>query len=51
MGRAYELRNDVSPYDGASVALAEVLGCALVTADSHLATAPGMRCQVKPVTS
>jgi predicted nucleic acid-binding protein len=50
MWRAYELRNNVSPYDAAYVTLAEVLGCALVTADSRLARAPGIRCEVDLVT-
>jgi predicted nucleic acid-binding protein len=46
MGRAYELRGNVSPYDAAYVGLAEVLGCALLTADARLAGAPGPRCPV-----
>ena len=46
MARAYELRGNVSPYDAAYVGLAEVLGCALLTADARLAAAPGLRCDV-----
>ena len=49
MGRAYELRSNVTPYDAAYVALAEGLGCPLVTADERLARAPGTRCTVRVV--
>ncbi len=44
MPRAYELRANVSTYDAAYVALAEQLGCVLVTAGSRLARANGPRC-------
>ena len=47
MRRAYELRANVTPYDAAYVALAEHLGCALVTADARLAAAPGVECPVE----
>lgn len=47
--RAWELREDVTAYDGCFVALAEVLACPLVTADRRLATAPGTRCEVEVV--
>ena len=47
MRRAYELRANVTAYDAAYVALAEVLRCPLVTADARLARAPGLRCEVK----
>jgi predicted nucleic acid-binding protein len=46
MPRAYELRGNVTPYDAAYVALAEVLDCALLTSDSRLASAPGPRCEI-----
>lgn len=46
MPRAYQLRANVSPYDATYVALAEQLGCALVTVDRRLATAPGPRCAI-----
>lgn len=49
MHRAYELRNNVSPYDAAYVALAELLQCPLVTADARLARAPGIQCDVSLV--
>jgi len=46
MRRAYELRANVTAYDAAYVALAEVLRCPLLTADARLARAPGLLCQV-----
>jgi predicted nucleic acid-binding protein len=46
MPRAYELRANVSAYDATYVALAEQLGCALVTVDRRLAAAPGPRCAI-----
>jgi predicted nucleic acid-binding protein len=46
MPRAYELRANVSAYDATYVALAEHLGCTLLTADARLATAPGPRCAI-----
>jgi predicted nucleic acid-binding protein len=50
MRRAYELRANVSAYDAAYVALAETLGCELLTADSRLAKAPGKHCAVRVLT-
>lgn len=47
MRRAYELRSHLTPYDAAYVALAEVLGCELLTADARLANAPGPRCAIR----
>ena len=44
--RCWQLRENVSVYDAAYVALAELLGVVLVTADARLAKAPGLRCQV-----
>src|SRR5690554_4210200 len=46
MRRAFELRENVTAYDAAYLALAELLGCALLTADQRLARAPGLRCRV-----
>ena len=43
--RCWELRANVTSYDASYVALAEALGCVLLTADSRLANAPGPRCQ------
>ncbi|MGA2015234.1 MAG: type II toxin-antitoxin system VapC family toxin [Solirubrobacteraceae bacterium] len=47
MRRAYELRANVSPYDAAYVALAEGLGCELLTADRRLGNASGPRCPIR----
>jgi predicted nucleic acid-binding protein len=46
MPRAYELRANVSAYGATYVALAEHLGCSLLTADARLAAAPGPRCAI-----
>jgi predicted nucleic acid-binding protein len=45
--RVWELRDNVSPYDASYVALAETLGCPLVTADRRLSGARGLRCTVE----
>ncbi len=47
MRRAYELRSNVTAYDAAYVALAEILGCELLTADRRLAAAPGPQCAIR----
>jgi predicted nucleic acid-binding protein len=47
MRRAYELRANVTAYDAAYIALAEILGCELLTGDERLANAPGPRCAVR----
>ena len=44
--RCWELRETVTAYDAAYIALAEVLGISLVTADARLSRAPGVRCHV-----
>jgi predicted nucleic acid-binding protein len=49
MQRAYELRANVTPYDAAFIGLAEILGCALFTADGRLASAPGPRCEIRVI--
>lgn len=45
--RSYELRANVTSYDALYIALAEALGCALVTGDTRLATAPGPACEIR----
>jgi predicted nucleic acid-binding protein len=47
MTRAYELRANVTAYGASYVAVAEALGCVLVTADSRLARASGPRCRIE----
>ena len=45
--RVWELRDNLSAYDGSYVALAEALRIPLVTTDARLARAPGVRCEVE----
>ncbi len=45
--RMWELRKNLTPYDASYVALAEALGCTLVTADRAIAGCPGLRCAVE----
>lgn len=45
--RCWELRDNVSIYDGAYVALAEALAVPLLTADARLAKATGPRCPIE----
>jgi predicted nucleic acid-binding protein len=45
--RAWELRANLTPYDASYVALAEMLGTPLLTVDSRLARAPGIRCPIE----
>ncbi len=47
MPRIWELRHNLTPYDAAYVALAEILGAPLLTADVRLSKAPGLRCEVE----
>jgi len=44
--RMWELRGGISAYDAVYVALAELLDCALVTADARVSRASGLRCSV-----
>ncbi|MGH8998507.1 MAG: type II toxin-antitoxin system VapC family toxin [Acidimicrobiia bacterium] len=46
LARVWELRENLSAYDATYVALAEAIGCGLVTADGRLAGAPGPRCPI-----
>jgi predicted nucleic acid-binding protein len=47
--RIWELRDNLTAYDAAYVALAEAIDCPLVTADARLSSAPGLRCSVTVV--
>ena len=46
LGRIWELRDNLSACDASYVALAEQLGCALLTADRRLSRAPGIGCPI-----
>jgi len=48
--RCWELRENLTAYDAAYVALAELLSVPLITADARLATAPRMWCTVEVLT-
>jgi predicted nucleic acid-binding protein len=45
--RAFELGANVTAYDACYVALAEALGCTLVTSDQRLASAPTINCSTE----
>ncbi len=49
LARVWEMRDNVSSYDAAYVALAEASGCVLLTGDARLAQAPGPRCTITVV--
>jgi predicted nucleic acid-binding protein len=51
LGRCWELRENLTVSDAAYVALAEVLGVVLLTADARLAKAPGPRCEIELLVS
>ena len=46
LDRMWQLRDNLSGYDAAYVAVAELLAVPLVTGDRRLAAAPGLRCRV-----
>ena len=46
LARCWELRANLTVYDAAYVALAELLDVVLLTADARLANAPGLRCKL-----
>jgi len=45
--RMWELRDNLTPYDAAYVALAEVTGAVLLTGDERITTAPAVRCTIQ----
>lgn len=46
LSRCWELRRNLTVYDAAYVAVAEVLKVTLLTADTRLAAARGVRCEI-----
>lgn len=46
LDRMWDLHPNITTYDAAYVAAAEVYGCTLVTTDGRLARAPGVRCPI-----
>jgi predicted nucleic acid-binding protein len=49
IGRCWELRQNLTPYDAAYVALAELLDAVLVTGDKRLSRSPDLRCRVQVI--
>lgn len=47
LSRMWQLRENVTGYDGAYVAAAEIYGCPLVTADARLARVGELRCEIR----
>lgn len=47
LGRAWELRDRVRPWDGLYVALAEAVGATLLTLDRRLGRVRGLACEVE----
>jgi predicted nucleic acid-binding protein len=45
--RMWQLRDNLSAYDAAYVAAAELLQCPLLTGAARLANAPGIRCEIR----
>jgi predicted nucleic acid-binding protein len=49
LNRCWELRHNLTVYDAAYVALAELMEISLLTGDARLASAPGIRCGVEVI--
>ena len=49
LARAWQLRDNLTPYDACYVALAEALCCPLLTADARLSRAPGVGCEIEVI--
>jgi predicted nucleic acid-binding protein len=47
--RVWELRDNITAYDACYVALAEMLGCPLLSADARLSRSPGINCAIEVV--
>ena len=48
--RIWELRENLTPYDAAYVALAEMTGAILLTGDERITAAPATRCEIRIIT-
>jgi predicted nucleic acid-binding protein len=48
--RIWQLRANATAYDAAYIALAERLGCPVITCDAKLAATPGSRCTMEIIT-
>ena len=51
LARCWELRENLTVYDAAYVALAELMDVPLITADKGIGRVPGVRCTVEVLTS
>ena len=47
--RMWELRENLTPYDAAYVALAELTAAVLVTGDERITASPGARCDIQVI--
>ena len=47
--RIWQLRENLTPYDAAYVALAELTGTILLTGDERITAAPALRCEIRIV--
>ncbi len=47
--RMWELRDNLTPYDAAYVALAELTSAVLVTGDERITASPGLRCGIQVI--
>ena len=47
--RMWELRESLTPYDAAYVALAELTGAVLVTGDERMTASPGTQCNIQVI--
>ncbi|HUQ39764.1 MAG TPA: type II toxin-antitoxin system VapC family toxin [Acidimicrobiales bacterium] len=46
LDRVWELRDNLTAYDATYIALAEAIGCEVMTTDARLAAAPGPTCPI-----
>lgn len=47
--RIWQLRENLTPYDAAYVALAELTGTILLTGDERITAAPAVRCEIRVI--